>query len=75
MKKEGEIMEKVRIDTDFIKLDQFLKYAGITSTGGESKNIISDGLVKVNGQAELARGKKLRKGDTVEIMRKIYEIV
>lgn len=68
-------MEKVSIDTDFIKLDQFLKYAGITATGGESKNIISDGLVKVNGQAELARGKKLRKGYAVEVFGKVYEII
>lgn len=60
-------MKEVKIETEFIKLDQLLKFAGITETGGQSKMIIKDGLVKVNGELTKARGTKIKKGDTVEI--------
>lgn len=60
-------MREVEIRTEFIKLDQLLKFAGITQTGGESKIIINEGLVSVNGQTVKERGKKIRKGDIVEI--------
>lgn len=59
-------MREVKIDTEFIKLDQFLKFESIAGTGGEAKNMITDGMIKVNGNIEKARGKKLRKGDIVE---------
>lgn len=68
-------MHKVKIETDFIKLDQFLKFENIVGSGGEAKSIISDGRVKVNGTVELARGKKLRSGDTVEVFDKVYKIL
>lgn len=60
-------MKEIKIETEFIKLDQLLKFTGITDTGGQSKILISDGLVKVNGELTKARGKKIKKGDTVEI--------
>lgn len=60
-------MEIIKIKDEYIKLDSFLKLANIAQTGGESKLIIQDGLVKVNGETELRRGKKLRPGDEVEI--------
>lgn len=60
-------MEKVKIQTEYIKLDQFLKWAGIAASGVEAKMYIQDGLVKVNGAVELQRGKKLRIGDTIEL--------
>ena len=60
-------MRETKIETDFIKLDQFLKFENIAGTGGEAKNMIMDGLVKVNGNTEKARGKKLRKGDVIEV--------
>ncbi|MBP7072933.1 MAG: RNA-binding S4 domain-containing protein [Clostridia bacterium] len=60
-------MREAKIETDFIKLDQFLKFENIAGTGGEAKNMIMDGLVKVNGSTEKARGKKLRKGDVIEV--------
>ncbi len=60
-------MKEVKIETEFIKLDQLLKFVGIAETGGQSKMIISDGLVKVNGELTKARGKKIKKGYTVEI--------
>ncbi len=51
-------MKEIKIETEFIKLDQLLKFTGITDTGGQSKILISDGLVKVNGELTKARGKR-----------------
>ena len=48
-----------------MKLDQFLKWQGIASTGGEAKLLINSGLVTVNGLVENRRGKKLNSGDVV----------
>lgn len=59
-------MEKILINTEFIKLDALLKYAAAVGTGGEAKNVIADGLVKVNGEVCTMRGKKIRPGDVVE---------
>ncbi len=59
-------MEKTDIKTDFIKLDSLLKFAGLTGTGGEAKYVISEGMVKVNGEVCTLRGKKIRPGDRVE---------
>jgi len=68
-------VKEVKINTEFIKLEQLLKYEGLSSTGGEAKNVIMDGLVKVNGMIETARGKKLRSGDMVEFMNEQYKVV
>ena len=59
--------KEIKITTEFIKLEAFLKFAGAVSTGGEAKNLIQDSLVKVNGEVCTMRGKKLRPGDTVEL--------
>ncbi len=67
-------MEKVKISTEYIKLDQMMKLAGITGTGSEAKHIISHGAVLVNGSVELQRGKKLRPGDIIEFEGKKYII-
>lgn len=56
----------VKISTEFIKLNQFLKLAGIIVNGGEAKELIQDGLIMVNGEQEFARGKKLFPGDVVK---------
>lgn len=61
-------MTEIKITTPFIKLDQFLKFSGMSFNGAEAKIIISDGLVKVNGETELRRGKKLYEGDTVTVI-------
>ena len=58
--------EKVLITTEFIKLDSFLKYAGLTDTGGQAKEMVLEGMVKVNGEVCTRRGKKIRPGDVVE---------
>ncbi|MDD2431228.1 MAG: RNA-binding S4 domain-containing protein [Firmicutes bacterium] len=57
----------VLIKTDTIKLEQFLKWAGVVQTGGEAKNLIQDGWVLVNGEEELRRGRQLKEGDLVEV--------
>lgn len=68
-------MLEIKIDTEFIKLDQFLKFTGLVNTGGEAKNIIMEGRVMVNGEVERARGKKLRVDDIVELDGRKYKIV
>ena len=59
--------QEVKIATEFIKLDALLKFAGLTETGGEAKEAVQAGRVKVNGQVCTMRGKKLRPGDRVEL--------
>ncbi|MBR4473246.1 MAG: RNA-binding S4 domain-containing protein [Oscillospiraceae bacterium] len=58
-------MENIRITGDFIKLDALLKYAALTASGGEAKRVVADGLVAVNGEVCLMRGKKIYPGDVV----------
>jgi ribosome-associated protein len=50
-----------------IKLDQFLKREALVFSGGEAKHLIQSGAVKVNGEVEIRRGRKLREGDVVVI--------
>ena len=59
-------METIHLREDFIKLGQALKAAGLVESGVEAKIVIQDGQVKVNGQVEYQRGKKLVAGDIVE---------
>ena len=58
-------METVTITSNFIKLDALMKFASLTASGGEAKMAIADGLVSVNGEVCLMRGKKLYPGDRV----------
>ena len=60
-------MENIIITTEFIKLQDLLKFANVVSTGGEAKIIIQEGEVKVNGEVCTMRGKKIRPGDVVEL--------
>ena len=59
-------MEKIILRDEFIKLGQALKAVGLVESGVDAKFVIQDGLVKVNGQTETQRGKKLYAGDKVE---------
>ena len=59
-------METVRITTEYIKLQDLLKFANLVGSGGEAKERVQDGEVRVNGEICLMRGKKLRPGDQVE---------
>ena len=51
-----------------MKLDQFLKWQNLVSSGGEAKILIKSGAVKVNGEIEIRRGRKLNKGDKVMLL-------
>lgn len=66
--------ENVKINTDFIRLDAFLKFKGLAETGGHAKIIINDGLVKVNNEVCASRGKKIKSGDTVSFYGTDYVI-
>lgn len=60
-------MRKIAIDTPTIQLGQLLKKADIIATGGQAKHFLLEVVVKVNGERETRRGRKLVPGDTVEI--------
>ena len=60
-------MQKILIHTEFIKLDALLKFAGLCETGGEAKELVQGGAVKVNGEVCTMRGKKMRPGDKAAI--------
>uniref|UniRef100_A0A7C3RLU0 S4 domain-containing protein YaaA n=1 Tax=Dictyoglomus thermophilum TaxID=14 RepID=A0A7C3RLU0_DICTH len=68
-------MKEIKIYTDTITLGQFLKWAKIVDTGGQAKNLILSGVVKVNGEIELHRGRKLKKGDVVEVGGEKYLLI
>ncbi len=68
-------MKEIKIVTEYIKLDSFLKLAALVSTGGHAKIVITEGEVKVNGEVCTQRGKKLRENDMVEFEGKEYLIV
>lgn len=59
--------QKIEITTEYIKLDQLLKFCGAAVTGSEAKDYILNGEASVNGQVCTMRGKKLRKGDFVKL--------
>ena len=59
--------EQIKINTEFIKLQQLLKFSGAADIGSEAKEMIADGIVTVNGETCLMRGKKLHPGDVAEI--------
>lgn len=66
-------MEKIKIKTEFIKLDSLLKFAALVGTGGEAKYVISEGLVSVNGEVCTMRGRKIYPGDRVEFAENVIE--
>lgn len=68
-------MVKIEINTEFIKLDSFLKFSGAVTLGSEAKFFIQNEEVKVNGQIETQRGKKLYNGDEVEFQGELYKVV
>ncbi len=70
-----EQQQKVKITTEFIKLDSLLKFAGLTETGGEAKEVVINGEVSVNGEVCTMRGKKIRPGDIVTLEGVTLEVV
>lgn len=67
-------MEAIKITTEFIKLEAFLKLANLVGSGGEAKVLIQDGMVTVNGEVCTQRGKKLRPGDAVGFQGQEYQV-
>ena len=75
VRKQGEKPEiPVVIHTEFIKLQDAMKYANIVYSGGEAKQLILEEQVQVNGEICTMRGKKLREGDTFTFMNQTYKI-
>lgn len=68
-------MKQISIQTEYIKLDSLLKFAGAVETGGEAKEVIQAGQVLWNGEPCLMRGKKCRAGDSVTFRGETYELV
>ena len=67
-------IEKVKISTEFIKLDQFLKWLAVVDSGSQAKQVILDGEVKVNDEVETRRVRKIYPEYKVEIFDKIYVV-
>ena len=68
-------MEELKIVTPFIKLDQLVKFAGFSETGGKAKILIDLGELNVNGELCIKRGKKIKPGDIIEFKNKKYKVV
>ena len=73
-KKNPENMVDLAIHTEFIKLQDAMKYANIVYSGGEAKTLILEEQVSVNGEVCTMRGKKLRPGDKFSFMGQTYLI-
>ena len=67
-------IEKVKISTEFIKLDQFLKWLAVVDSGSQAKQVILDGKVKLNDEVETRRGRKIYPEYKVEIFDRIYVV-
>ena len=67
-------MHVIRLKDDYIKLGQALKAAGLVESGVDAKFAVQDGPVKVNGQVEVQRGKKIVHGDVVSYDGKEFKV-
>ncbi|MGM0508402.1 MAG: S4 domain-containing protein YaaA [Fusobacteriota bacterium] len=67
-------MKDIDINTEYIKLDQFLKWSNIVNTGSDAKYLINNFLVKVNENIETRRGKKLYQDDIIEVEGEKYRV-
>ena len=65
---------EISINTEYIKLDQLLKFAGVAENGADAKFMIMDEIVEVNGEIETRRGRKIRKGDVVTVGDQIINV-
>jgi ribosome-associated protein len=63
-------MKKIKIDTEYIKLDQLLKFSELVSSGGEAKLLIENGCITLNDELVFERGKKIRIGDVIKVVSK-----
>ncbi len=67
-------MDDIEINTEYINLGQFLKMVALVSSGGEAKSFLRENEVLINSEADDRRGRKLYKGDLVEVLGKKYRI-
>lgn len=67
-------MKVIHIETEYIKLQDLLKFAAAVSTGGEAKILIQEGDVTVNGEVCTMRGKKIRPGDDIALRDEHYTV-
>lgn len=67
-------MEIIKIDEEYIRLDNLMKFAGMCNSGGRAKYLIQGGEVKLNGEICTMRGKKIRPGDKVEYDGRTVEV-
>ena len=70
------MMEQInfKINSDYIELIRLLKVSNLCSSGGEAKNILEQGLVRCNGQVELRKRLKVRKGDVIEFNKRKIKV-
>lgn len=67
--------QKIKIETEFIKLDSLLKLSGLCETGGQAKKVIQSGNIALNGTICTMRGKKIRPGDKIAFGEKTLEVL
>lgn len=67
-------METIKINEEFIRLDNLMKFSGLCNTGGRAKYLIQNGEVKLNGEVCTMRGKKIRPGDKIEYQNRMIEV-
>ena len=67
-------MEIIKINEEFIRLDNLMKFSGLCNSGGRAKFLIQNGEVKLNGEICTMRGKKIRPGDKIEYQNRMIEV-
>lgn len=70
----NDIMEIIKINEEFIRLDSLMKFSGLCNSGGRAKFLIQGGEVKLNGEVCTMRGKKIRPGDRIEYNGRTIEV-
>ena len=73
-KKVSDRAVEIPIHTEYITLQDFLKFANAIESGGMAKNMIQNGQVRLNGEICTQRGRKLRAGDRVEYLHQLYAV-
>lgn len=68
-------IEEIAITTEYITLGQFLKFAGVVDRGSDAKSFLLEADIRVDGERENRRGRKLRGGETVDVNGRLYKIV
>ena len=67
-------METIKLNDEFIRLDNLMKFSGMCNSGGRAKYLIQNGEVKLNGEVCTMRGKKIRPGDKIEYQNRMIEV-